>query len=185
MFFIFDTETTGLPKNNWDFSDVYMTQIGYIITDGKRILHKDEYYIKGNYEIPQKIIKLNGITKEMTDKEGKSFQEVFNIIDDILSKYKCKYIIAHNVKFDTKMFSQEYKRLCRKKWKGNIFKLNPIDSKNIFENHFKKNNIYIKNNRLQTIITHFELDYEQSHTALDDCRMLYKCLSKINGFKNF
>lgn len=110
MYAIFDTETNGLPKGD-DFSDVYMTQIALIITDGKVNFEEIEILIKGDYYISQEITKLTGITKELVDKKGIKFSLAWGLINDLLEKYNVKYIIAHNNRFDNKVINQEYRRL--------------------------------------------------------------------------
>ena len=110
MYAIYDTETNGLPDGN-DFSKVYMTQIAIIITDGKKNFEEVEYMINGNFEISQEITDITGITKQMTIDNGISFANVWKTINKLLEKYNCKYIIAHNNRFDNAVIKQEYKRL--------------------------------------------------------------------------
>lgn len=111
MFCYLDAETNGLPDENYSFNEVYMTQMAYIITDGKNIFIKKEFLIKGNYEISEEITKLTGITKVMTEKEGIDFSKVWEIFDTDLRKYNVDYIIAHNMNFDSRVVKIEYKRM--------------------------------------------------------------------------
>lgn len=110
MYAIFDTETNGLPDGN-DFSKVHMTQIAIIITDGKNNYEELELMINGDFKISQEITNITGITKQMTIDTGISFGNAWDIINDLLEKYDCKYIIAHNNRFDNNMIKQEYRRL--------------------------------------------------------------------------
>lgn len=119
MYCIFDTETNGLPEGN-DFSNVYMTQIAIIITDGSKNYVEQEYIIKGDFEISKEITELTGITKEITEEKGISFKNVWFIINKLLDIFDCKYIIAHNMRFDKNIIKQEYKRLKNlKKYESN------------------------------------------------------------------
>jgi len=110
MFAIYDTETNGLPDGN-DFSKVYMTQIAIIITDGNKNYEEVEYMINGDFEISQEITDITGITKQMTIDNGISFANAWKTINKLLEKHNCKYIIAHNNRFDNAVIKQEYKRL--------------------------------------------------------------------------
>lgn len=107
---IFDTETNGLPNKN-DFSNVSMTQIGIIITNGTKNFIEKEYLVKGDFNISNEITELTGITKEMTEKNGISFFEIWKDINYLLEKYKCSFIISHNNYFDLNVIKQEYRRL--------------------------------------------------------------------------
>lgn len=258
MFLIFDTETNGLPYKN-DYSNVYTTQIGYIITDGLHIIVKKEFYIKGKYNIPEVCVNLNGITKEITDEKGISFIKFWKIFNEDIKKYNVKIKIAHNIYFDDSVIKQEYKRHIRKKYyydnksnynknnynnnennelvksikkykilsdyyinkikynnkflkeikiyfdnnnksknelfnmflnrinhfktyNDNFFKIYPLDSLKFFRKNILKTEI--KNHKLDTIIDYLGLNYIQTHTALDDCIMLNKCLLLKNAYNN-
>ena len=75
-YLIFDTETTGLPKKN-DFSLINMIELGYIILDEDfKIIKESNNLIKGEYEIPEFITKLTGITKSKIDENGNSINIV-------------------------------------------------------------------------------------------------------------
>ncbi|MBK6833773.1 MAG: hypothetical protein IPG89_05635 [Bacteroidetes bacterium] len=87
MFLIFDTETTGLPRNynapltdfdNWP----RMVQIAWQLHDAKgALLQHDSIIIKPEgYSIPLETIKIHGITNERANEEGKDLKislEVF------------------------------------------------------------------------------------------------------------
>ena len=103
MYAIFDTETNGLPNGN-DFSKVYMTQIAIIITDGKRNYVEKEYIVKGDFTISQEITDLTGITKQITEEQGISFEEIWNIINaniggDTPEKFQA-FLDKHDYKFN-------------------------------------------------------------------------------------
>jgi DNA polymerase III epsilon subunit-like protein len=107
---IFDTETNGLPNKN-DFSNVYIIQIAIVITDGKQNFIEKEYLVKGDFVISNEITKLTGITKEMTELFGETFEYIWNDMNNILEQFSCTFHISHNNYFDLNMIKQEYKRL--------------------------------------------------------------------------
>ena len=244
---IFDTETNGLPFKN-DYSNVYMTQIAIIITNGRKNFIEKEYLVKGDFEVSSVITELTGITKEMTDKNGQSFSVIWNDINKLLKKYNCSLSIAHNSYFDMNVIKQEYRRMKNLKF-GNFGEqdlteeleiLSELNSFNIFNKTFfnkykykkellkqmleilsknksningvldiifkfnKNKKLYnepffqlipvcslmffrkkipktdIENYKLQTIHQYYHGDYEQQHTALDDCWMLQRCLDETS-----
>jgi len=193
MYAIFDTETTGLPNGN-DYSKIHMTQLAMIITDGETNFEEIEILINGDYEISEFITKLTGITKEMTIKYGKTFQEAWILINNLMAKYNCKFIIAHNNRFDMSVIKEEYKRLHCLVHNGGSFKNNKMDdnkklfneiaNKNIFEYNFL--NKFRYNNRiLKDINDYLNNNMEQSkQKIIEDVFNIYiqnKSQNKMYG----
>lgn len=182
-YLIFDTETTGLPKKN-DFSLINMIELGYIILDEDfKIVKESNNLIKGNFEIPEIITKLTGITKNKTDENGDNIDLVLKeFINDIRS---VDYILAHNNRFDLGILKKEMERLNNLYYYNNIVnkKIN-LDTIPIFKTYIDKKTI--ENYKLQTIFSHFykDEDFIQTHRAIDDCHMVYKSLlyMKKNNF---
>jgi ATP-dependent DNA helicase DinG len=176
---IFDTETNGLPKKNNDFSEINMLELGYLIMDDKfNIIRENNDIIKGDFQVPEIITELTGITKEKTD-EG-------ICIDIVLNKFlydikHVDYILAHNNRFDLGILKEEMRRNNKSYLYQNIImkKIN-LDSIQIFKKEILKKNI--KNYKLQTIYNYFHQDqdeYVQTHRALDDCYLLQKSLISL------
>jgi DNA polymerase-3 subunit alpha len=131
MFLIFDTETTGLPKNfkapisdfdNWP----RMVQIAWQIHDEKgSLIVADNYIIKPEgYEIPFQATKVHGISTERALKEGKDLIWVLEEFNKALEK--SEYVIGHNIEFDLNIAGCEF---LRKKIETNLLKLESIDTK--------------------------------------------------------
>jgi DNA polymerase III epsilon subunit-like protein len=110
---IFDTETTGLPKNysapledldNWP----RLVQLAWIIYDSQGVLLE-----KSNYIIIPKEFSINnsffhGITTEKAEREGVPLSEALDRFKLALDKNTI--IVAHNVDFDYKILASEYLR---------------------------------------------------------------------------
>ena len=83
MYLIFDTETTGLPKNyNAPLSDSdnwpRMVQIAWQLhaQDGT-LLENQDYIIKPEgFDIPFNASRIHGISTKMANEEGRNLQEV-------------------------------------------------------------------------------------------------------------
>jgi DNA polymerase-3 subunit alpha len=115
MFLIFDTETTGLPKNwnalptdteNWP----RCVQIAWQLHNkfGEIIEHKD-FLIKPNgYNIPPNAEEIHGISTELAEAEGKDLKTVLHLFNEALSK--TKFIVGQNVEFDLNIIECEFFR---------------------------------------------------------------------------
>jgi DNA polymerase-3 subunit alpha len=115
MFLIFDTETTGLPRNynappsdsdNWP----RMVQIAWQLHDagGKLIAHDSIIIRPEGYSIPFKAVEIHGISTERAQNEGKDLKEVLHEFHSVLEK--AHYICGHNIDFDVNILAAEFLR---------------------------------------------------------------------------
>ncbi len=116
MYLIFDTETTGLPKNwkapitnvdNWPRA----VQIAWQIHDemGELVEHQDYLIIPEGYNIPYDAEQIHGISTQLALEEGKSLQDVLQLFNEALSK--TKFVVGQNVGFDLNIMGCEFHRL--------------------------------------------------------------------------
>ncbi len=116
MYLIFDTETTGLPKNwkapitdvnNWPRA----VQIAWQIHDemGELVEHQDYLIIPEEYNIPYDAEQIHGISTQLAQKEGESLQDVLQLFNEALSK--TKFVVGQNVGFDLNIMGCEFHRL--------------------------------------------------------------------------
>ncbi len=115
MFLIFDTETTGLPRNysapasdtdNWP----RMVQVAWQLHDktGKLIDHASVIIKPEGYTIPFNAVQIHGITTERAQTEGIDLLTVLNDFAQVVSK--CEFLCGHNIEFDIKILSAEFLR---------------------------------------------------------------------------
>lgn len=115
MFLIFDTETTGLPRNfnapltdfdNWP----RMVQISWQLHDelGNLIENKDYIIRPEGYDIPFNAYKIHGISTEKAKKEGYDLAQVLIEFNEVLTK--TKVVSGHNVAFDYSIVGSEFLR---------------------------------------------------------------------------
>ncbi|MCT4287065.1 DNA polymerase III subunit alpha [Elizabethkingia anophelis] len=115
MFLIFDTETTGLPRNfnapltdfdNWP----RMVQIAWQLHDEHgNLIENQDYIIKPEgYDIPFNAYRIHGISTEMAMREGRDLKEVLNEFKEVLKK--TKVVAGHNVSFDYSIVGSEFLR---------------------------------------------------------------------------
>lgn len=116
MYLIFDTETTGLPRNwsapisdtdNWP----RCVQIAWQLHDemGNLIEHQDYLINPEGFNIPFDAERIHGISTELAQNEGHSLKEVLEKFNIALSK--TKFIVGQNVGFDINIMGCEFYRL--------------------------------------------------------------------------
>ncbi len=115
MYLIFDTETTGLPKNynapitdtdNWPRA----IQIAWQLHDemGICIEHQDYLIKPDGFNIPYDSEKIHGISTELAEKEGVPLSEVLEKFNEVLTK--SKFVVGQNVGFDVNIMGCEFYR---------------------------------------------------------------------------
>lgn len=132
MFLIFDTETTGLPRNynapltdfdNWP----RMVQIAWQLHDTNgNLLQNDSIIVKPEgYTIPFATIQIHGITNERANEEGQELNNTLQKFIDIVGQ--TNYLCGHNIEFDINIIGAELLRCgLPNVLKGKAF----IDTKN-------------------------------------------------------
>ena len=125
MFLIFDTETTGFPKDwNAPITDLdnwpRVVQLAWQIHDenGELVEVQDHIIYPDGFDIPFNATKVHGISTERAKNEGRPLADVLTDFEEALEK--CEYLVGHNVNFDLNVTGCEYYRV-----KG----ANPLDAK--------------------------------------------------------
>jgi DNA polymerase-3 subunit alpha len=117
MYLIFDTETTGLPKNKraplTDFDNwPRVVQIAWQLHDNTGALISAENFIirPDGFTIPFNAEKVHGISTERATQEGRPLEEVLGLFSADLAR--TTVVAGHNiVDFDIKILGAEYLRL--------------------------------------------------------------------------
>ncbi|WP_203295318.1 DNA polymerase III subunit alpha [Luteirhabdus pelagi] len=116
MYLIFDTETTGLPKNynapvtdsdNWP----RCIQIAWQLHDdmGNVIEHQDYLVKPEGFNIPFDAEKIHGISTELAEQQGESLEVVAQKFTEALAK--TKFVVGQNIDFDVNIMGAEFHRL--------------------------------------------------------------------------
>ncbi|WP_161531611.1 DNA polymerase III subunit alpha [Riemerella anatipestifer] len=115
MYLIFDTETTGLPKNfNAPLSDSdnwpRMVQIAWQLHDEEgNLVENQDYIIKPEgYDIPFNATRIHGISTKMAHEQGRDLVEVLEEFKEVLKK--TKIVAGHNIEFDYNIVGAEFYR---------------------------------------------------------------------------
>ncbi|NBW71599.1 MAG: DNA polymerase III subunit alpha, partial [Flavobacteriia bacterium] len=116
MFLIFDTETTGLPRNyNAPITDISnwprVVQLAWQLHDeyGHLIEHKDFLIRPKGFNIPIEAEGIHGISTELASLGGDELEDVLGLFKKALQK--TKFIVGHNLKFDINVVGCEFSRI--------------------------------------------------------------------------
>ena len=185
MFLIFDTETTGLPRDynapltdfdNWP----RVIQLAWQIHNEKGdLVDVQNYIIKPEgFEIPRGSEKIHGISTARALKEGLPLEEVLNIFNDALSTVKT--IAGHNVEFDINVTGAEF---LRKGVDTILHKVNVVDTKDLSTNYcalpggrggkFKWPTLGELHKKL------FNEDFDAAHNASADVQATARCFLEL------
>ncbi|MGB7531949.1 MAG: 3'-5' exonuclease [Halobacteriota archaeon] len=115
MYLIFDTETTGKPRNyNAPVSDSEnwprLVQIAWLQYDSSgREIGSCEYIIKPQgFTIPDESVRIHGISTERASNEGLPLRTVLNEFSEAVEQ--SMILVAHNMDFDEKIVRAEFFR---------------------------------------------------------------------------
>lgn len=115
MYLIFDTETTGLPKNwkapitdtdNWP----RCIQLAWQLHDelGALIDHRDFLIKPDGFNIPYDAEQIHGISTLLAQEKGNSLEEVLDLFNEALDK--TSFVVGQNVGFDLNIMGCEFYR---------------------------------------------------------------------------
>ena len=116
MYLIFDTETTGLPKNykapitdsdNWP----RCVQIAWQLHDelGNLIENKDFLIRPDGFNIPFEAEQIHGISTQLASEKGKPLSDVLASFNKAIAK--AQFIVGHNIDFDLNIMGAEFYRM--------------------------------------------------------------------------
>ncbi len=116
MYIVFDTETTGLPKNwNAPLTDTdnwpRCIQIAWQLHNafGELIEHKDFLIKPAGFNIPYDAERIHGISTELAESQGVPLEDVLVEFNAALAK--ANFVVGQNVGFDTNIMGCEFIRL--------------------------------------------------------------------------
>ena len=131
MYLIYDTETTGLPKDynapvtdsdNWP----RMVQVAWQLHDpsGKLVSNKNFIVKPDGYTIPYNAEKVHGISTDRALREGEELDFVLAEFEKDL--IKTDWVIGHNIEFDVNIVGAEFHR---RQTKTVLFDKQVVDTK--------------------------------------------------------
>ncbi|WP_373492822.1 DNA polymerase III subunit alpha [Aquiflexum sp.] len=133
MYIIFDTETTGLPRNyNAPMTDLdnwpRLVQIAWQLHDAKgKLLSNNNFIIRPEgFTIPYNAEKVHGISTARATKEGHELEKVLAIFHEDVEK--ANFLVGHNIGFDINVVGSEF---LRKGIPMRLAEMKELDTKDI------------------------------------------------------
>jgi len=187
MYLLFDTETTGLPKNykapvtdtnNWP----RLVQIAWLLFDnnGNEIDNRDYIIKPEGFTIPVEASNVHGISTEQALIEGEDLKKILVIFAAEIEK--ADYLVAHNISFDEKIVGAEF---VRKGIKSKLFDKKQICTMKSSTNYcqlpgqygYKWPNLMELHKKL------FGHGFEEAHNAAADIGATAKCFWELKKLK--
>lgn len=160
-----DIETDGLDHIKSNIIEIGALKIGEDIEEFNRLINT-------NSKIPLEIVNLTGITNDALkngDDLRQSLLELLDFIEDSI-------LVGYNINFDIKFINQKLKELG----------ISNITNKSYDLMDFvKKENRFLENYKLETVVKSFGLEKEQAHRALSDAKLCYELSKKVNKFVEY
>ncbi len=116
MYIIFDTETTGLPRNwNAPITDTdnwpRVVQIAWQLHDdmGRLVEHRDHLIYPDGFDIPFDSEQIHGISTALAKEHGVQLKQVLDEFNIALGK--AKFVVGQNIGFDINVLGCEFYRM--------------------------------------------------------------------------
>lgn len=180
-FLFIDTEASGLPVNwalpysaegNWP----YAVQISWLIYDQQQnLVKKEDHYISvDGFTITWEAEKIHGLTVDFLNKNGKSRDEVMQLLATDLLQYK-PMIIGHFIRLDYYILSAAFYRSGM----ANPLHGLPVFCTMVATRRLTRNVVtrHLRLEELYRLLFNAELEYQ--HNALNDAQATADCFYEL------
>ena len=158
---VLDLETTGLNP----LRDQIIEIAAIRVKEGKEI----SYYqsLISCEQIPETVIQLTGITREILEQEGKPMDQVLKEVLEFIGDTR---IVSHNASFDWRFLQQACRRSEMKLGHPPL-----LDTLNLARQKVDG----VEDYKLLTLSKHFHFAILEPHRALADCRLTHQLYEKL------
>ncbi|MFA5104764.1 MAG: 3'-5' exonuclease [Candidatus Margulisiibacteriota bacterium] len=160
---IVDIETTGLYPEKSE-----IIEIGAVKTEGTKEVDVFTTLIDPKCDIPEKIVSITGISREMTQ----GMPDIKKALSDFLDFSAGKVLVAHNSDFDIPFLRHHCEKHLRKSLNNKT-----ICTLKIARLLFPQ----IRNHKLHTLAEHLGVDVINRHRAMGDCETTFHIWNKLIG----
>ncbi|MDH3005107.1 MAG: PHP domain-containing protein, partial [Candidatus Shikimatogenerans sp. JK-2022] len=183
MFLFFDTETTGLPKNNifkkkYIYNWPRLIQISWqMYNKFGTLINNNNYYVKPKKKYKINTIKIHGITNKFLNIYGINIKKIFKKFLIVLKK--SNIIIGHNINYDINILISEFFRYKNYNSIQILLKKKKIDTQKILIYNYNK---WITLEKLYNILYNIKYKYKL-HNAYIDISITILCFLKLIYYK--
>ncbi|MBZ0242203.1 MAG: PHP domain-containing protein, partial [Bacteroidales bacterium] len=192
MFLIFDTETTGLPKNfNAPVSDTdnwpRMVQLAWQLHDAEgKLLDVANYIVKPDgYTIPFNATKVHGLTTEHAIQHGLPLDEVLQKFQEILKQ--TTFLVGHNIGFDINIAGAEFYRIAQDNPLASFLKLDTCTetTASLCQLPGGRGGKFKLPNLSELHETLFQTGFDEAHNASADVEATARCFLELIRIESF
>lgn len=158
---VLDLETDGLNPGNDNIIEIGVVKVGEKQENFQR-------FIKIERKLPEEIKSLTRIDDEMLEEKGiplkRALEEFIEFIGDTS-------ILGYNVAFDIKFLNSSLEKEGLAKINNKVYDIMQF---------VKKDNLFLNNYKLETVLKSYSIDEEVPHRALEDAILEEKLIHKVN-----
>ena len=158
---VLDLETDGLNPVNDN-----IIEIGEIKAGEKQ--ENFQRFIKIERKLPEEIKKLTRIDDEMLEEKGIPLKRALKEFIDFIGDTR---ILGYNVAFDIKFLNSSLEKEGLAKINNKVYDIMQF---------VKKDNLFLNNYKLETVLKSYGIDEEVPHRALEDAILEKKLIHKVN-----
>lgn len=157
---VVDIETDGLDINNNKIIEIGAVKVGK---------NREEFHrlIKIQEKLPEEIVRLTTIDDEMLEREGVSLGKALKDFSEFIGENN---LVGYNVNFDIQFLNEALDRENLPKIKNKVYDI---------MQYVKKENLFLKNYKLNTVLKTYGIEEEVPHRALEDSRLEEKLIVKV------
>lgn len=157
---VVDIETDGLDINNNKIIEIGAVKVGK---------NREEFHrlIKIQEKLPEEIVRLTTIDDEMLEREGVPLGKALKEFSEFIGENN---LVGYNVNFDIQFLNEALDRENLPKIKNKVYDIMQF---------VKKENLFLKNYKLNTVLKTYGIEEEVPHRALEDSRLEEKLILKV------
>ena len=157
---VVDIETDGLDINNNKIIEIGAVKVGKNREEFQKL-------IKIQGKLPEEIVRLTTIDDEMLEREGVPIGEALKEFSEFIGE---KNLVGYSVNFDIQFLNEALDRENLPKLKNKVYDI---------MQYVKKENLFLKNYKLKTVLNSYGIEEEVPHRALEDARLEEKLILKV------
>lgn len=158
---VLDLETDGLNPVHDNIIEIGVVKVGEKQENFQR-------FIKIEGKLPEEIKKLTRIDDEMLEEKGIPLKRALEEFIDFIGDTR---ILGYNVAFDIKFLNSSLEKEGLAKINNKVYDIMQF---------VKKDNLFLNNYKLETVLKSYGIDEEVPHRALEDAILEEKLIHKVN-----